>query len=368
MRLPTWEEMESVDEQLDVLEHPLDEPLFVAGPPGSGKTVLATTRAQAVAEHSHIVLLTYNRMLRRLFSLLNDKKAVSMIINTMQSYVWGHYNERTGHNPPRLPRDKYAYIWADMFRELERCGAQPDVPHLIVDEGQDLAEEFFAYAARYISRTMSVFADDDQALAERHATLEQIKQAADLPDPIILSQNHRNTPEIARVAEHFHSGRLPTATVRRAHSGDVPRLAEHPTFEDVLQSITTWSQNRGGSIGVVVDQNSTGEHLHTMVRRQLPRLRCDIYTFKKTNENRINVLEPGITILNKESIKGQEFDTVFVLELQEFLPCHSDADKRAMYMMCSRARDNLWLICGPHGRLSPAILNALPDADILERS
>ena len=369
MRLPTWEELERVDEQLDVLEHPLDEPLFVAGPPGSGKTVLATTRAQAVAEHSRVVLLTYNRMLRRLFALLNDKKAASMIINTMQSYVWGHYNERTGHSPPRLPRDKYAYIWADMFRELERCGAQPDVPHLIVDEGQDLAEEFFAYAARYISRTMSVFADDDQALAERHTTLEQIKQAADLPDPIILRQNHRNTPEIARVAEHFHSGRLPTATIRRAHSGDVPRLAERPTFEDVLQSIATWSQNRGGSIGVVVGQNSTGERLHAMVRRQLPRrLRCDIYTSQNQNENRINVLESGITILNKKSVKGQEFDTVFVLELQEFLPCHSDADKRAMYMMCSRARDNLWLICGPHGRLSPAILNALPEADILERS
>ena len=38
-----------MDEQLDVLEHPLNESLFVAGPPGSGKTVLATTRAQAVA-------------------------------------------------------------------------------------------------------------------------------------------------------------------------------------------------------------------------------------------------------------------------------------------------------------------------------
>ena len=368
MRLPTWEELERVDEQLDVLEHPLDEPLFVAGPPGSGKTVLATTRAQAIAEHNHVVLLTYNRMLRRLLTLLNDKKAVSIIINTMQSYVWRHYKERTRHNPPCFPRDKYAYIWADMFRVLKRCDAQPNISHLIVDEGQDLAEEFFAYAARYISRTMSVFADDDQALTERRTTLEQIKQAADLPDPIILSQNHRNTPEIARVAEHFHSGRLPAATVRRAHSGDVPRLAEHPTFDDVLQSIITWSQNRGGSIGVVVDQNSTGERLHTMVRQRLPRLRCDIYTFKKTNEKSINVLEPGITILNKESVKGQEFDTVFVLELQQFLPCYSDADKRAMYMMCSRARDDLWLICGPYGRLNPAILNALPDADILERT
>ena len=367
MRLPTWEELERVDEQLNVLEHPLNEPLFVAGPPGSGKTVLATTRAQAVAEHGRVVLLTYNRMLRRLLALLNDKKAASMIINTMQSYVWGHYNERTGHDPPRLSRDRYAYIWADMFRVLELRDARPKVSHLIVDEGQDLAEGFFAYAAHYISQTMSVFADDDQALAERRTTLEQIMKAAGLPAPIILSQNHRNTPEIARVAEHFHSGRLPTATVRRTHSGDVPRLAERLSFDGVAHSIATWSQNRGGSIGVVVDQNSTGEHLHTMLQQRLPRLRCDYYNNERKNENCINVLNPGITILNKESVKGQEFDTVFVLELQKFLPCQSDADKRAMYMMCSRARDDLWLICGPDGRLSSAILDALPDADILER-
>ena len=366
MRLRPWEELEP--EQQDVLEHPLDEPLFVAGPPGSGKTVLATTRAQAVAEHSRVVLLTYNRMLRRLLVLLNDEEATSIIINTMQSYVWGHYNEGTGHNPPLLPSDRYAYIWADMFRELKRRGAKPNVPHLIVDEGQDLAEGFFEYAAHYISRTMSVFADDDQALAEQRTTLEQIKQAAGLPDPIILSQNHRNTPEIALVAEHFHSGRLPTATVCRPPSGDVPRLVECRTPDDVAHLIATWSQNRGGNIGVVVNKNSTGEHLHKTLQRRVSRIRCDHYSNERKNENSISVLDPGITILNKESIKGQEFDTVFVLELHQLLPCDSGTDKRAMYMMCSRARDNLWLICGPHGRLSPAILGALPEADILERT
>ena len=39
MRLPTWDELSSVKEQLDVLDFPLDRSLFVVGPPGSGKTV-----------------------------------------------------------------------------------------------------------------------------------------------------------------------------------------------------------------------------------------------------------------------------------------------------------------------------------------
>ena len=40
MRLPTYDELSNDEEQLDVLEAPLDQPLFVVGPPGSGKTSL----------------------------------------------------------------------------------------------------------------------------------------------------------------------------------------------------------------------------------------------------------------------------------------------------------------------------------------
>ena len=79
------------------------------------------------------------------------------------------------------------------------------------------------------------------------------------------------------------------------------------------------------------------------------------------------MLAPGVTILNKESAKGQEFDTVFVLELEGFIPCTTEAERRAMYMMCTRARDNLFLVYGPHD-LAPAAAVALPGPDILERS
>ena len=59
--------------QLEVLEHPLDRSLFVAGPPGSGKTVLALQRAQMIAEMQEPVpIVTYNRMLRRLLALMQD--------------------------------------------------------------------------------------------------------------------------------------------------------------------------------------------------------------------------------------------------------------------------------------------------------
>ena len=366
MRLPTWEELESVEEQLDVLEWPLDEPLFVAGPPGSGKTVLAVRRAQMTAEAGPgTLIVTYNRMLRRLLNLLDQ----SLEAKTMHGHVGPDYRRRAAVSKvPTLPHDSHAFIWDEMMRVLSDLGVGPNRRHLVVDEGQDLPYGFFAYASRHISRMLSVFVDDDQALRDQRTTLEDIKRAAAFPgDPIFLTQNHRNTPEVARLAEHFHTGRLPAAAVRRSRAGERPRLSEASTLEAAATAIATWRTNQGGSIGVIVDRNNVCGQLYELLRQKLPNSRADFYSYDSKNENKTNVLEDGVTVLNKESVKGQEFDAVFVLELHRFLPCRSDSEKRGMYMMCSRARDHLWLICGPGGRLTQAIDEALPGPDVLER-
>ena len=373
MRLPTWEELESVEEQLDVLEHPLNKPLFVAGPPGSGKTVLAVRRAQMISEvEPDAVVLTFNRMLRRLMGQLGEQSEDAQppdgaVFATMQSYIWNDYRDRARARPPTLPDDPYVYAWPDMLYALKQSQVQPNRPHLVVDEAQDLPEGFFRYASSYISRTLSVFADDDQALTDQRTTLEQIKSAADLPDPILLTQNHRNTREIARLAEHFHTGRLPAAEVRRIHPGEIPRLVEDQTLLSIVHRVSQWQTNQGGSTGVIVDRNKIGNRFADLLREALPRTRVGFYSNKNANEDAIDVLQDGVTVLNKESVKGQEFDTVFLLELNRFLPCRSESERRGMYMMCSRARDDLWLICGPDGRLTQAVNDALPGPDVLER-
>ena len=100
--------------------------------------------------------------------------------------------------------------------------------------------------------------------------------------------------------------------------------------------------------------------------RRLSGVRIDVYRHDQRNEDAINVLQDGVTVVNKESAKGLEFDTVFIVELDRFIPCTDDAQRRALYMMFTRARDNLLLLYGP-GELSTLALAALPGADTLER-
>ena len=73
------------------------------------------------------------------------------------------------------------------------------------------------------------------------------------------------------------------------------------------------------------------------------------------------------SLMNQKSVKGQEFDTVFILELDRFIPCASETARRTMYMMCARARDNLFLVYGP-GDLSTKAAECLPGQDILEQT
>lgn len=371
MRLPTWQELQAQPEQLEVLEHPLDQPLFVVGPPGSGKTVLALQRARSAAEFgasSSVAIVTFNRMLRRLLDLMDD--GGDLEVSTMQSFVWRDYQRRIGTPPPVLPHDPYEYDWEVMLDTLrEHDHASPTKKHLVVDEGQDLPEGFFTYASRHVSRVMTVFADEDQALDARRATLQQIKDAAGLPGPVmILKKNHRNTPEIAKLAEHFHRGRLPAAMVLRSASGELPRLVRSRNLKFTSALVSRWCRTRGDNVGVIVKRNQTGLDLHAALTDGLPERRVDIYRFGQDDEDSIALLEPGVTILNKKSVKGQEFDTVFILELDRFIPFADDSARRAMYMMCTRARDHLFLVHDAPADLSREAVDALPDPDVLERS
>ena len=362
MRLPTYEEIARDEDQLDVYETPFDESLFVVGPPGSGKTVLAVHRAQILASAGiPVVLITYNRMLRRLIAQLTEGQVRAQ---TMHKFVGERYYAQVNALAPET--EPFRFNWRLMFEALEKRGVTPKPIHVIVDEGQDLTAQFFRYVRRFVATTITVFADEDQALSEDRSSPRDIRNAGQLDEPVLLSANHRNTPEIARVAECYHVGQAPVPEVMRPKSGELPCVYLY-RGDGATGRIANWYATRGGRVGVaVVDNDETGETICDDLGSRLTGQRVDFYTGKKKNENEIDLLAPGITILNVKSIKGQEFDTVFIMEFDKLLLEAGEVNRRKMYMLCARARDNLFLM-HEGGRLPLALLDVLPSADILER-
>ena len=141
MRLPTWDELAAEPEQLEVLEYPIDQSLFVVGPPGSGKTVLAVQRAKLAAQVgdvSSVAIVTFNRMLRRQLTLLREDGSEEPLddggsdpeASTMHSFVSKDYWRRTSSWPPNVPHDQYTYDWGrDRPLGDELSVISPHPPH-----------------------------------------------------------------------------------------------------------------------------------------------------------------------------------------------------------------------------------------------
>ena len=365
MRLPTYDEIAGDTHQLDVFETPVDRSLFVVGPPGSGKTTLAIHRAMIAAKlGTRVALITYNRMLRRAITQTLQSKAMreQITVQTMHQFVWEVYRRLTKENPPEVK--SYVYDWETMLEQLRRKRKEPFPVHVVVDEGQDLPSGFYKFLRDFVAESVTVFADEDQAIESDGSSLSEIKHAGRLDDPILLQTNHRNSPEIDRIARFYHSGNVPTLEVARSPTGEIPEVNFYK--DQAVDRIAAWYRNRGGNIGVFIVRNETGTSLCVQLRQRLNDVRVDFYQSRERNEDSINLQEPGVTVLNLRSAKGQEFDTVFLLETEELLSSFSLENKRVMYMLCSRARDHLFLLFRGN-RLPDGVSGRLPGTDILRR-
>lgn len=363
MRLPKLDDL--VDEQMVVYEHDPDQQLFVAGPPGSGKTTLAVLRASFLRDlGKSVVLVTRNKMLAALARQLDNGELET---RTMNKFVIDAYRNALGGWPPEIV--PYQFDWARIIESFEANGVQPRVDHLIVDEGQNLPAGFFRWAVRFAARTLTVFADEDQTTDPQHSTLRDIFDSG-MPAPIRLELNHRNSGEIARVAEHFHRSALlaPGIVKRGSRARQLPRLVQMASWEQLADAITIRFQNQASAIGVIVYRKEEVLNLRGILGQRLPvGTRVDAYVSNgEASPEDIRLLEAGVTILSSESVIGLEFDVVYLQDLHRSLPGRTESQARRLYMLCARARHDLILINGPIP-LSPDQLSGLPDAALLAR-
>lgn len=362
MKLPKLDDL--ADEQMIVYEHDPENNLFVVGPPGSGKTSLAVLRAKFLRElDKRLVLVTRNKMLAALAGQLDGE---ALVAKTMSAFIAKTYYDRFARNVPEL--SPYVYDWDTIIRDFATAEVEPTLEHLVIDEGQNLPAGFFRWAVRFGARTLTIFADEDQTTDSLRASLQDIFDAG-MPEPIRLQANHRNTAEIAAVAEHFHRSQvLPPGIVQRRRGGEIPRLAQPRSWDELVALVATRFQNRAQAIGVIVYRRDDVLQVQEKLVGALPAgTRIDAYVSGgRGAAEDIRLLDTGITVLSSESVIGLEFHAVYLQDLDRSLPCNSTEAFRRMYMLCARARDNLTLVDGPFA-LNASQIADLPGPALLAR-
>jgi superfamily I DNA/RNA helicase len=357
VRLPSYQDLSKEQDRINNL--PLDGSYLVVGPPGTGKTVMALYRASMLArKRARLAILMHNRLLSQYTSDAAEELDVEAHVDTFAHWLFAFWMGEYRRPYPQIR--KYVPDWNCILEKVnEHPPAKGSLAYLIVDEGQDIAPGFYL-VAQHLARKLTVFADENQRITEHNSRLLDIEAYSGLTSKHNLTRNYRNTREIAELAQHFYTGLSSGVAELPERSGDRPLLIRHADTDKAVEYITRYEKsNSDRDIGVLVPDRRTRTSLAAKLEGKTKRPIEVFVGGKGSNAKQLSFGEPGIKLLCYHSAKGLEFDTVFMPELQVLkadpgLPQF----KMMMYVLISRARDNLYLMYS--GRGEPGAVAALP--------
>ncbi|MDI3420129.1 DEAD/DEAH box helicase [Streptomyces luteolus] len=349
--------------QRDCLEAlPLSGHHVVDGPPGSGKSLLAAHRAVHLALTGHpTVLLTRSNLLRQLLHHTLQGLAIPAApVAASTAHAWIH--RRFGRAATGT-EDGWFDWHALALHGVEAPGAPPvpeDRPHLVIDEGQDLPPGLYRLA-RLTAASVTVFADACQRLTETNSTLDEIAKALGRhTGRAAIGGNHRNTREIAALAERFRvDGARPALPSLR---GEAPILRGFTGLTQIADEVAELSRcYPGDRIGVIVNSLRTAADLLRILEKaglaHAPQLYSSAAAAGRYRD--LDLTRPGIVLVHRASAKGLDFETVVIPDTETDAATDPTAAELRMtyYVMVTRARRRL--VLGWQGERMPRHLEGL---------
>jgi len=353
--------LDLTDEQAQAVMLPLDGRWLVTGPPGSGKTIMALYRVWTLSTAGREpVLLTHGRLLNQYCALGAQELGIEARVTTFHRWFHSFWRRIFGARPPTDGIDDWSYDWVTILTALNsRPELALEFQDLVVDEGQDLPPMFYLLC-RVIAANVMVFADENQRLTERQSTLAEILSGlGSATGRHEVAVNHRNTREIALFARHFHCGSPDALPPLPGNHGQRPQLTSIPSLVECVAQLSAYSAvNPDEEIGLVLKRSDLQRWVQRrLYERNLPNVQ--IYVSGDEGRSKVDFDRPGIRIVNAASMKGLEFDSLFVPDLEDYEADPTSASIRMLfYVMATRARRSLHLFY--RGDRVPPILADVP--------
>lgn len=349
---PTYLDLSA--EQEDILARmPFDGNHLITGPPGSGKSLVALHRAAMLWIAGRTVeLLSYGNLLRQSTTAAADALKIDVPITTYHRWLHAYFRNRFGENPP-VAGGTYDIDWPAMLRRVIGSGPDPDhhARDLVIDEGQDLPEQFYR-CCRFLGVNVTVCADEHQRITERQSTLDEIDRALAGPARYDLNADYRTTREIAAFAARYRDGAPVPLPTRR---GPVPTITPYTSLTAFAEELAVHAATHTDQvIGVALRRPDHQKRLFTELGRLGVR---GVQTYLSANPrfHTVDFTRTGVRIFNVQSMKGLEFDALFVPDLHLYGSDATDPGVRMLaYMLFTRPRHELHL--GYEGDTPPAII------------
>jgi DNA helicase II / ATP-dependent DNA helicase PcrA len=350
-------------EQEDARALPNDGQFLIIGGPGTGKSVLALMRARRYNQQKfgNYRFLVFNNLLKQASTQLFESKLES---RQWQGWFGELYSrlvkEEVPRNPPE-PGSTFKDIdWGKVLQRINDLDSQQqeESPYLIIDEGQDMPPQFYRALASLGVRNFYVVADQNQQIKpDKNSTRHEIQDELGISsgEVIELQENYRNKYPIARLAREFYTrdpASPPPVLPTSKPSVERPVLFGYSAnqFPKIIERILVRAdQHPERLIAVITPNNIIRDKYVTALRStetELDNGRPQIETYPNSDKSEISFGDGGIVVINAQSCKGLEFDTVFIADINEFpyWPDIADQQKRLFYVMVARAIDRVILL------------------------
>ncbi|MBR1274281.1 AAA family ATPase [Bradyrhizobium sp. AUGA SZCCT0283] len=370
MRFPALSDLDREQRRI-YAEAPSDGAILVIGAPGTGKTIMAFHRAKKLHElGQRPKVIMFGSVLMQ-YTSGGSRPDGDFSISTMHNWAKRWWMNAFRKWPPRELGSLFDIDWIEICSKglaaAKETAVALDWGHLVIDEGQDFPPEMYVTLGLLSKQLgkggekprVTVFADDNQRLQiHRNSETAGIRKSlfitGDVNRNFLLRKNFRNTKEIAKLAGHFQVGQTSGQAELPERRGDVPSIlicdSDQELYDFVARKV---KGSPGKQIGVIVcgpsrEVTRTYNKLSMRVERSKAKAKVQMYVNgdKKRPASSLDFDSADtVTVLHQQSAKGLEFDIVFFVGLQRMdLGISGGVNERmALYVMCSRARSELFL-------------------------
>ncbi|MFC4729704.1 3'-5' exonuclease [Coralloluteibacterium thermophilus] len=343
----------------------------IHGVAGSGKTMILGYRCLHLARslHKPILVLCYNRTLAARLAQLIDARGLQAQVSVRTFHAWCGDMLRTYavRGPKRPPNPDDAYFAAQVQAVIDGVEAKA-IPRgqygaVLIDEGHDFEPDWLHLVAQMVdpeTNSLLVLYDDAQSIyaspKRRKFSFASVGIQAK-GRTTVLRLNYRNTQEILAAARAFAGDLLDGGDGDEDSPHVIPpesagRRGPEPEVID-CDSVRHEAEVVASRIRDALDDGENPDRMAVLYRnrwthgreieKQLARLRVPYRCATGKDKGALFDGPPSVKLVTLHSSKGLEFETVYLMGLDQPLPPDADpaAEARLLYVGMTRAMGRL---------------------------
>lgn len=332
------------EEQLEVIEAPIDEKTIVMAAAASGKTATLTERIRYLLKNGirpeKIVSITFtNNAAAEMRERLGDDFQEGMFLGTLHSYVNMLLMSKGIDTTVIRDEEEFDELFQLIMVHPE---AVREVDYLLCDESQDLNAQQFDFITTIVNPHACLIVGDirQSIYGFRNAVPKMLLYLMNNDDYVVreLNRNYRNGTTILDF-----SNTILKKMKEKPKGIPIPMRDTKGTVKFIPKNaiITTLNTDCNWEHWAILCRSNLEI---TQIMRQLENADIPAITFKQAQGDLTELHEKmksnAVKVLTIHSAKGLEFDKVII---HSFRPYGNEENLRVCYVAVTRARDYLYI-------------------------